>query len=47
VMAVVTFLEELFGITIEDDDLVVEHFATVAHIARFVAKRQLAACEFS
>ena len=47
VMAVVTFLEERFGITIEDDDLVVEHFATVAHIARFVAERQLAACEFS
>jgi acyl carrier protein len=44
VIAVVAFLEERFGITVEDDDLLVEHFATVEHIARFVARRLAGAC---
>jgi len=44
VIAVVSFLEERFGITVEDDDLVVEHFATVGNIARFVARRLAGTC---
>ena len=44
VIAVVSFLEARFGITVADDDLIVEHFATVGHIARFVASRLAGAC---
>ena len=44
VIAVVAFLEERFGITVEDDDLVIEHFATVDHIAQFVSRRLAGAC---
>jgi acyl carrier protein len=44
VIAVASFLEERFRITVADDDLVVEHFATVRHIARYVATRLAGTC---
>jgi acyl carrier protein len=42
VMEVVAFLEERFGIRVDDDDLVVENFATLRDIAAFVAARRAA-----
>lgn len=44
VISVATFLEDRYGILVEDDDLVVKHFATVEHIATFVAAKQAGAC---
>jgi acyl carrier protein len=35
----VLFIEERFGVVAELEDLELEHFATVARIARFVAER--------
>jgi acyl carrier protein len=37
IMRLVFFLEEQFGITVADDELVPEHFSTVRKIADFVA----------
>ena len=34
----IAFLEDQFGIEVQDDDLVPENFATVASIARLVSK---------
>lgn len=40
IFAIVTFLEDEFGIEIDDDDLVPEHFETLAAVAGLVeAKR--------
>ena len=35
----VTYIQDQFGITVEDDDLVPENFETIASIARLVSKR--------
>jgi acyl carrier protein len=40
VMSLVLFLEDRFGIRVEDDDLIVENFATVDRIASFVAAKE-------
>ena len=40
VMSLVLFLEDRFGIRVEDDDLIVENFATVVRIASFVAAKE-------
>jgi acyl carrier protein len=47
VISVVTFLEQRYGIRVEDDELVVENFATVGHIAAFVSAKKAAACASS
>jgi methoxymalonate biosynthesis acyl carrier protein len=39
VMELVMFMEENFGVTIEDDDIVEENFATVNHIAGLVEEK--------
>jgi acyl carrier protein len=36
----VLFIEERFGVVAELEDLEIDHFATVARIARFVAARR-------
>lgn len=41
IMHVVAFLEEQFGITIDDEDLVADNLDSVARIARFVGSKQL------
>lgn len=38
-MRIVVFLEEAFGVDIEDDDLVAEHFSTVSGIDRLIASK--------
>jgi acyl carrier protein len=40
VLEVVTFIEEEFSLTLEDDDLVPENFQTIDRIAAFVQSRQ-------
>lgn len=40
IMHVVAFLEENFGIAIEDDDLVADNLDSVARIAAFVQSKQ-------
>ena len=44
VMSLVAFLEDRFGIRVEDGDLVTEHFASVAAITAFVARKAGSAC---
>jgi acyl carrier protein len=39
-MSLVLFLADRFGIRVEDDDLIVENFATVNRIASFVAAKE-------
>lgn len=39
VMELVMFMEENFGVIIEDDDIVEENFATVNHIAGLVEEK--------
>lgn len=39
VMELVMFMEEKFGVTIEDDDIVEENFATVNDIAGLVEEK--------
>jgi acyl carrier protein len=39
IVELVGFLEERFGIAIEDDDLTPEHFSSVAGIAEFVSSK--------
>ena len=40
ILDVVGFVEESFGISLSDDELVPENFQTVGHLAAFVAKKQ-------
>ena len=40
IFELVTFLEETFGIKIEDEAIVPEHFETVALIAAFVDRKR-------
>jgi acyl carrier protein len=40
IFEMITFLEDDFGIVVEDDDLVPENFETIAAIAHLVAVRQ-------
>lgn len=40
IMHVVAFLEERFGVAIEDDDLVADNLDSVARIAGFVGRKQ-------
>ncbi len=40
VLQLVTFLEESFGISIEDDELVAQNFDSVSHMAAMVAAKQ-------
>lgn len=44
VMTLVLFLEDRFGIRVEDDDLVAVNFATIARIAEFVSEQGEAPC---
>ncbi|MCL7960484.1 MAG: acyl carrier protein [marine benthic group bacterium] len=44
VMTLVLYLEDRFGIRVEDDDLVALNFATIARIAEFVAEKGEAPC---
>lgn len=37
VLSVVTFMEEEFGVLIEDDDLVPENFQSILSMVRFIA----------
>lgn len=39
-MDLVAFLEETFGIAVEDDDLVPENFETIAAMAGFVRRKR-------
>jgi acyl carrier protein len=39
VMQLVAFLEQTYGITVQDDDLMPEHFDTLRAIGAFVAAR--------
>ena len=38
-LELVTFLEKSFGITVENEDLDLNNFNTVAHLESFVAKK--------
>jgi len=40
IMHVIAFLEEKFGIAIDDDDLVADNLDSVERIARFVERKQ-------
>lgn len=44
VIALASFLEERFGIRVEDDDLVIDNFSTVANVVAFVLAKQAASC---
>jgi acyl carrier protein len=44
VMTLVLFLEDRFGIRVEDEDLVALNFATIGRIAEFVADKEDARC---
>jgi acyl carrier protein len=39
VLDVVTFIESEFKITVDDDDLLPEHFESIEHITAFVEKK--------
>jgi acyl carrier protein len=39
ILEIVTFLETQLGLTLADDDVVVENFASINAIARFAAER--------
>lgn len=45
VLEVVSFLEETFGIRVEDADLVPENLDSIGRIARYVAHKQAASAE--
>lgn len=47
VISVVAFLEQHFGIHVEDDELVIGNFATVRDIASFVAVKRGGVCASS
>ncbi len=40
VLDVVTFLEQTFGVKIEDDDLIPENFGNIALLTQLVAKKR-------
>jgi acyl carrier protein len=44
VISLAAFLEERFGIRVDDDDLVIDNFSTVADIVGFVLTKQSASC---
>jgi len=39
VLDVVSFLEQEFGISVSDEELIPEHFETIQQLARFVANK--------
>ena len=41
IFELVTFLEETFGVKVEDEEIVPEHFETSAQIAAFVDKKRM------
>lgn len=41
ILQVVTFLEDEYGIEIDDEELVAENFATIDHIARLVDSKRV------
>ncbi len=41
-LALATFIEERFGLTVQDDDMVPENFGTIGSIADFVRSRAAA-----
>jgi acyl carrier protein len=43
VMEVVTFLEESFGITVDDDELIADNLDSVTALSRFVQRKLAAA----
>jgi acyl carrier protein len=43
IFELVAFLEETFGIKVEDEEIVPEHFETSAQIAAFVDRKRLSA----
>lgn len=47
VLVLAGFLEERFGIRVEDQDFVVENFATIRNLAAFVANKLPQPCDFS
>jgi acyl carrier protein len=44
VISLAAFLEERFGIRVDDDDLVLDNFATVLAVVDFVLGKQSASC---
>lgn len=42
VLSLVGFVEETFGIAVDDDDLVTENFETIACVTAFVEKKRAA-----
>ncbi|MBM4332168.1 MAG: acyl carrier protein [Deltaproteobacteria bacterium] len=40
VLELVSFIEETFGIVVEDEDLVPENLDSIARIARYIEKKQ-------
>jgi acyl carrier protein len=44
VISLAAFLEERFGIHVDDDDLVIDNFATVLAVVDFVLAKQSASC---
>ena len=47
VMELVAFLEERFGVRVEDDDLVLEHFGSIGALEGFVKAKRNGECKFS
>ncbi len=40
IMRLVSFIEERFGVTVPEEDLIPEHFQTVQHLAALVQRLQ-------
>lgn len=40
ILQIVTFLEDEFAITVDDEEFIPENFQTIAHIAKFVQSKQ-------
>jgi len=45
VLEIVAFLEETWGVGVEDEELVPENFDSIARLSAFVEKKKLAAAE--
>jgi acyl carrier protein len=45
VLEIVAFLEEKWGVGVEDEELVPENFDSIARLSAFVQKKKLAAAE--
>jgi acyl carrier protein len=43
IFELVTFLEETFGIKVEDEEIVPEHFETAAQVAAYVERKKVKA----